>query len=196
MFGGVGMIPTIKAIETVYNGYKFRSRLEARWAVFFDTAGIRYEYEKEGFDLGKLGWYLPDFWLPDLECWIEVKPDYEDAINDGHTRCLRLAQITQQRALLVYGNPWPDDYMIVDCPPYDPFVQDFEQAWPFCEAAWAECRKCDGWWIREHDNGALTLGQHTCDEGFNWPLMGEMSSKLMQAYTAARQARFEHGRRG
>jgi len=39
----------IKAIETVYNGYKFRSRLEARWAVFFDALGIEYEYEKEGF---------------------------------------------------------------------------------------------------------------------------------------------------
>ncbi len=38
----------IKAIDTVYNGYKFRSRLEARWAVFFDAAGIKYEYEPEG----------------------------------------------------------------------------------------------------------------------------------------------------
>lgn len=27
----------MKAIETEYNGYKFRSRLEARWAVFFDA---------------------------------------------------------------------------------------------------------------------------------------------------------------
>lgn len=27
---------TIKAIDTIYKGYKFRSRLEARWAVFFD----------------------------------------------------------------------------------------------------------------------------------------------------------------
>ena len=26
----------IKAIETYYKGYRFRSRLEARWAVFFD----------------------------------------------------------------------------------------------------------------------------------------------------------------
>jgi hypothetical protein len=26
-----------KAIETHYKGYRFRSRLEARWAVFFDT---------------------------------------------------------------------------------------------------------------------------------------------------------------
>lgn len=37
----------IKAIETVYNGYRFRSRLEARWAVFFDEMGVQYEYEAE-----------------------------------------------------------------------------------------------------------------------------------------------------
>ena len=41
----------IKAIETYYKGYRFRSRLEARWAVFFDAAGIKYEYEPEGFGL-------------------------------------------------------------------------------------------------------------------------------------------------
>ena len=42
----------IKAIETVYKGYKFRSRLEARWAVFFDALGVEWEYEPEGFELG------------------------------------------------------------------------------------------------------------------------------------------------
>jgi hypothetical protein len=62
----------IKAIETQYNGYRFRSRLEARWAVFFDTLGITYEYEKEGYDLDGT-WYLPDFWLPDLKLWVETK---------------------------------------------------------------------------------------------------------------------------
>ena len=35
----------INPIETVYNGYRFRSRLEARWAVFFDEAAIPYEYK-------------------------------------------------------------------------------------------------------------------------------------------------------
>ncbi len=55
----------IKAIETFYDGYRFRSRLEARWAVFFDTLDVRYIYEREDFDLGEAGWYLPDFWLPD-----------------------------------------------------------------------------------------------------------------------------------
>lgn len=51
----------IKAIETRYKGYRFRSRLEARWAVFFDAMGWQWEYEPEGFDLGEAGWYLPDF---------------------------------------------------------------------------------------------------------------------------------------
>ena len=64
---------TIKAIETSYRGCRFRSRLEARWAVFFDSLNILWEYEKEGYDLGELGWYLPDFWLPELKCWFEVK---------------------------------------------------------------------------------------------------------------------------
>jgi hypothetical protein len=64
---------SIKAIETVYNGYRFRSRLEARWAVFLDAANIRYLYEPEGFDLDGLH-YLPDFWLPDLQAWVEIKP--------------------------------------------------------------------------------------------------------------------------
>lgn len=41
----------IKPIETLYKGYRFRSRLEARWAVFFDALGLKWEYEKEGFDL-------------------------------------------------------------------------------------------------------------------------------------------------
>lgn len=63
----------IKAIETVYKGYRFRSRLEARWAVFFDALGIEWEYEHEGYDLGALGWYLPDFWLPNLGFYLEVK---------------------------------------------------------------------------------------------------------------------------
>ena len=62
----------IKPIETTYNGYRFRSRLEARWAVFFDAAGIKYQYEPEGFDLGGL-YYLPDFYLPDDDVWVEIK---------------------------------------------------------------------------------------------------------------------------
>lgn len=64
----------IKAIETSYRGHRFRSRLEARWAVFFDALKVEWEYEKEGFELPS-GRYLPDFWLPRVQvgCWFEVK---------------------------------------------------------------------------------------------------------------------------
>jgi hypothetical protein len=65
----------IKPIPTRYAGRLFRSRLEARFAVFFNALGIDWDYEPEGFAL-KAGWYLPDFYLPNLDggTWIEVKP--------------------------------------------------------------------------------------------------------------------------
>jgi hypothetical protein len=63
-------------IPTRYAGHTFRSRLEARWAVFFDFIGMSWEYEKEAFSLrvlGKQAGYTPDFWLPQLGAWFEVK---------------------------------------------------------------------------------------------------------------------------
>lgn len=54
----------MKSIDTLYNGNFFRSRLEARWAYFFDLVGIKYEYEPEGFTNGQGDNYLPDFYLP------------------------------------------------------------------------------------------------------------------------------------
>jgi hypothetical protein len=56
----------IKPIETRYKGYRFRSRLEARWAVFFDALDLRWEYEPEGFKMSNGKCYLPDFYLPDV----------------------------------------------------------------------------------------------------------------------------------
>lgn len=53
---------SIKAIETRYKGYRFRSRLEARWAVFFDALGIEWEYECEGVATDGVK-YLPDFMI-------------------------------------------------------------------------------------------------------------------------------------
>lgn len=65
--------PHIPPIDTEYKGYYFRSRLEARWAVFFEKMNWTWQYEVEGFELPS-GRYLPDFYLPDLKCFVEVKP--------------------------------------------------------------------------------------------------------------------------
>lgn len=75
---------TIKAINTVYAGYKFRSRLEARWAVFFDAMHLDWEYEPEGFELESGARYLPDFRVKTpqgLDVWYEVKP--RDILGDA-----------------------------------------------------------------------------------------------------------------
>ncbi|MFH9829375.1 hypothetical protein [Streptomyces bobili] len=67
---------SIRPIETSYAGHRFRSRLEARWAVFFDTLRISWEYEPQGYVVGPEGSrrpYLPDFWLPREKLWVEVK---------------------------------------------------------------------------------------------------------------------------
>lgn len=72
---------TIKPIETVYDGHLFRSRLEARWAVFLNSLKVKYEYEPvcERVEFGGfLMSYKPDFYLPDLSLWIEIKPSYPD----------------------------------------------------------------------------------------------------------------------
>jgi hypothetical protein len=94
----------LKAIDTPYRGHLFRSRLEARWAVFFDNLGLSWEYEVEGYDLGELR-YLPDFKVvvPGGVTWIEVK---RKEIEEDVKFSLFSRHISHpDRALLVNGTP-------------------------------------------------------------------------------------------
>lgn len=108
---------TIKAIETEYNGYKFRSRLEARWAVFFDALGVEYQYEPEGYEYwgteeGKTRW-LPDFRLPkEGNLLVEVKGS-DEALNEDWDRLSLAVDFCNTPAsdgLLILGDiPNPED---------------------------------------------------------------------------------------
>jgi len=60
---------SIAAIPTEYRGRTYRSRLEARWAAFFDRLDLAHEYEP--FDLGA---WSPDFLLPEINTLVEIKP--------------------------------------------------------------------------------------------------------------------------
>ncbi|WTW93663.1 hypothetical protein OG216_09855 [Streptomycetaceae bacterium NBC_01309] len=105
----------ITPIETRYAGCRFRSRLEARWACFFDALGIRWEYEAQGYKVGpEQRPYLPDFWLPDFGSgvWVEVKGSpgeldtalLEDAVgNEGIGR----ADVFGDTKILILG-PVPE----------------------------------------------------------------------------------------
>lgn len=97
------MADKIKAIQTEYNGYKFRSRLEARWAVFFDALGVEYEYEKEGYDLGDLGYYLPDFWLPEHDAFIEIKGT--SPTDNEKDKIRKLSELSVKACFLYSGLP-------------------------------------------------------------------------------------------
>lgn len=82
------MTNTIKAIQTKYAGCHFRSRLEARWAVALDHLRIPWEYEAQGYEVecrvrasgsnDETFAYLPDFYLPTLGIYAEVKGTLTD----------------------------------------------------------------------------------------------------------------------
>lgn len=108
----------IKAIETVYKGYRFRSRLEARWAVFFDALGVKWEYEREGFELEDGTRYLPDFWLPDIECgvWFEVKPSIDSDLSKPRALANALALDDPDGPIVVVGTQPGEELTALDHP--------------------------------------------------------------------------------
>jgi hypothetical protein len=55
-----------------------RSKSEALFAHQLDSLGFEWEFEPKKFDLGSLGTYTPDFFLPAPNKWIEVKGFWTD----------------------------------------------------------------------------------------------------------------------
>ena len=105
----------IQPIKTKYNHYLFRSRTEARWAVLFDAYDCEYIYEGDGYDLGNLGWYLPDFELSNFvfekndknynqDLFIEIKSD-QPLLQIDIDKLSMLNQITHQPCIFCCGQP-------------------------------------------------------------------------------------------
>lgn len=217
----------IKAIETRYAGCRFRSRLEARWAVFFDQLGITWEYEPQGFEnrtfcdcdtsaehlfggqrncSGRHERYLPDFWLPDTQTWVEVKGSeaallekaslYAEAIDFGGF----LPHVTDSgygssRGLLILG-PVLRDYN----PRRDHPVHSILQHCKGVMRNWATFTGT-GVDVVRHGDGASSApdlpdpGDHPFT-GTSCVDVQAADYRLHAAYTAARCARFEHGESG
>lgn len=209
----------IKPIETRYKGYRFRSRLEARWAVFFDALGLKWEYEYEGFAL-RSGWYLPDFYFPEGDYYIEIKPS-TDAVNDRDiSRYEELAKARHRGLYVLFGVP---KLPLVEagrgqvakvedgCFALSLTVAEGRDAtpiWDFRRSVWQE-RDSDGeiflWpcWAMEpaKDDEGVTV--FVGDESLPGTWVFNPGStkhhdtpRLIAAYEAARSARFEHGECG
>lgn len=209
----------INAIETRYAGCLFRSRTEARWAVFFDAIGTRWIYEVEGFHIGTNNEgtatrkYLPDFYLPDEDLWIEVKGTRAQFDYD-----------LIAAAVIPHGGGLPGSrIMLLDAIPQD---TEIRKAWPVYWFHKGVIRTID---VRFRRNSfakeyrRLKLGPagptslaglgnvdliEVSDIGVagddcNWSIRPappmQTSARyddVREAYAAARSARFEHGQSG
>ena len=74
----MGKAKTLKAIPTTYKGIQFRSKLEAKYARAFDKLGIVWIYEGGGFLFDDGTAYCPDFYMPDMDTYFEVKGVLDD----------------------------------------------------------------------------------------------------------------------
>lgn len=176
------MYGNAKAIETVYNGYKFRSRLEARWAMFFDSLGVAYEYEPEGFDLtevaggSKTVWYLPDFYLPELNCFAEVKgrkPTVEEM-----AKAKWLSEISEEAVVILWGKmECPTGYEVDDRNYFFNLQQVYKAA------HFATCSTCNEVGIY------ADVFDYVCPDCGNKVQFDHWS--IQEAYRKAKQSRFE-----
>lgn len=104
--------PLALPLPTIYQGVPFRSRLEARWAYFFERLGLAWEYEPGGVVLawdGRAIPYAPDFFVRarDWACAVEVKPETDDleALEGARFLVERYAEQARRAILLVVGPP-------------------------------------------------------------------------------------------
>jgi hypothetical protein len=198
---------SIKPIPTRYAGRLFRSRLEARFALFFNELGIVWEYEPEGFDLPS-GWYLPDFYLPKMHggTWIEVKPwgpgyyfGFGGRPKLEDTRLNEFASRVEY-FFVAYGLPDPNNEFGYRSHPGYPGMYILERSYSspgLLEAAWdphywcmCGCGRTAG--IEFDGRGDRVTCQHTdCtpsnhgDKGYSFD-----HERILQAATAAHEVDF------
>jgi hypothetical protein len=173
---------TIKAIETQYKGYRFRSRLEARWAVFFDAIGWPWDYEPEGFTWHERS-YLPDFVCQlNIPFYFEIKRRYSidekpqalDVLGQWFDFAIHFVN-AERGAILVFGSPWID------------------------MAAWVASWDNEAGRLRIEEN--VFLDQCPCCEKPSLLTVGKEVKRTFwnapkfnrRPYERARSARFEHG---
>jgi hypothetical protein len=203
----------MQPITTVYRGYRFRSRLEARWAVFFDALGLNWTYEPEGFDLDG-DWYLPDFRVTsgEITYWYEIKPLNSEPCEkfDRFTELIATKSVEGDEGVerwrisnietrLVLGDPF-DVFMGKDVCPRCGKPENLDR-FSGNEVGFL-CHPCD--------DVTACHGGNPPEIGFTgvefWPHKGWilitesnyqlLQEKLQNACKAARGARFEHGEQG
>lgn len=196
---------TIAAIQTRYAGCHFRSRLEARWAVFFDALNIAWEYEAQGYVLADGTPYLPDFHLPYLNRQLEWEPGRSPAVRDTAKQAGVHVEVKGDEAALnkpmlrSAGAQLPGGLIVLGPVPALSHSDCHDWSWPYLNDSgdWTSDLVIFGMTVRKRRlcfdfDGNRTdeshwLMPHKCFEG---------DDDTPRAYRAARSARFEHGHSG
>ena len=184
----------MKAIETLYKKRRFRSRLEARYAVLLDALGVTWEYEKEGYELdGML--YLPDFWLPEQDCWLEIKG--QEPTEEEQEKARRLSIYTGKDVCIRYGDISPESGKLHVFSPLEPIERDNNRYLGFLGSQrnwfrrWGACKKCKAVGVAFGHIYHRKLQRDECE------LVGysevQDHERIDAAFAAAIQARFEFG---
>jgi len=174
--------------DSRYEGTWFKSKLEARWAVFFDSFNMKWKYESRGFFLKKSNlYYLPDFYLPDLDVWWEVKPDEPGEVEQE--KCSDLCEQTKSRVFVAFGDipfPHPGDGISAYCWMYHLCNEQIKGAgtigWD-SSYWWCLCNSCLKAGIEYEGRAARICRHDEDDKGYNYD-----SYILLTAYRNARIA--------
>lgn len=189
---------SLQAIETSYSGYDFRSRHEARWAVFFSTLNVAWEYEVQGHYVDGFRKYLPDFYLPDHGLYVEVKPTDADRVDPEGVELWNafagdVAVNWKEKRAAMFVGPVPDPGAVDRAGPpraeqwYDPGIVitgDWHYAWCACPSG----RHFDIQY--EARGGRIFCG---CPRSLDDSYQTGNHVQILDAYGAARAARFERG---
>lgn len=171
-------------IKTVYNGYLFKSKLEAKWAAFFDSMGIAFEYEPDAFAVNG-GWYTPDFYVPELYigntdvrgAYVEIKPISWEFDMDYYKKMS--AALRNKNLVLFAGEPY--DFAI-------PYWESQGHAYRVCpewakHQALAYCEDCNDLGLQYLEESRKCCPY--CDSMRN-------GQTVFSAAVAARQKKFFH----
>lgn len=96
----------LRALPTIYEGQRFRSRLEARWSIYLDALSVPFQYEAEALEMDGLV-YVPDFFLPSFPAWLEIKGEIKS--DEAGLLIMRkaasLARLSGHPVILAFNDP-------------------------------------------------------------------------------------------
>ena len=178
----------IPAIPTLYAGVLFRSRTEARYALFWDRLGITWDYEPQGFVTTAGVPYLPDFAIfPALgRLWVEIKGSWESD-PEGVAKWRRFADDRPQpsRAVLLTGPPSIEGrHLVIGGNDYQD--NPLKGGWEDDTQQWRPCVSGHHFDLTYPGLFRAKFAEDGCTDDFG----GDGEARLRDAVAAARSARF------